>query len=159
MPIHRSKRKKMTEYQPREYIIRLCAVLDLVHQIRRLLTLKTQHVAGLTLEQCIVLCGIDQENGETTISQLAAHLSRTSHTITRVVDVMERRGLVRRHRAQTGDRRLVHVSMTLEGEATLRSFREAAFEIIEPILGSFRETELIQRLDEVIETLSGISGH
>ena len=148
----------MTENQSRDYIIRLLTVLDLAHQIRRIMNRRTQQLTGMTLEQSTVLCCIDQENGESTISQLAANLSRSSHTITRVVDVMERRGLVRRNRVQTGDRRLVHVSMTPEGESTLRSFREAAVVIIEPILASIGELELEQRLDRVIETLSAISG-
>jgi DNA-binding MarR family transcriptional regulator len=113
----------------------------------------------MTLELSAVLCWIDRENGESTIYQLAANLSRTSNTITRIVDVLERRGLVERHRAQTGDRRLVYVTMTLEGESTLGSFREATFVIIEPILASIGEYELRRSLDQVIDTLSVISGH
>ena len=149
----------MTVNQSREHIIRLLTLLDQAHQIRRLLTRRTQHAAGITLEQAIVLCTIDQEIGESTISQLAAHLSRTSHTITRVVDIMERKGLVRRHRPQAGDRRVVYVSMTPVGESTLRSFRQASFEIIEPILAGIGEPELERCIDLLIENLSIISGH
>ena len=54
---------------------------------------------------------------------------------------------------------MVYVTMTPEGESTLRSFREATFVIIEPILASIGEYELRRSLDQVIDTLSVISGH
>ena len=148
----------MTANQSRDHLIRLLDILDLAHQIHRLLTRRTQHLTSLTLEQSILLSCIEQQHGESTITQLAADLSRTSHTISKVVDIMERRGLVRRRRLRTGDRRLVHVSMTVEGESTLRSFRDAAMVIIEPILGGIGEQELEGQLDRVIEILSTISG-
>mgnify|MGYP001030485046 FL=1 len=149
----------MNDNRHRQYVIRLLTVFDQAHQIHCLMSRRTQHITGMTLELSAVLCWIDRENGESTIYQLAANLSRTSNTITRVVDVLERRGLVERHRAQTGDRRLVYVTMTLEGESTLGSFREATFVIIEPILASIGEYELRRSLDQVIDTLSVISGH
>ncbi len=137
----------------------MLTVLVPAHQIHRLMTRRTNHVTGMTLEQSAVLCWIDRENGESTIYQLAANLSRTSNTITRIVDVLERRGLVNRNRSQTGDRRLIYVTMTQEGESTLQSFREAAFVIIEPVLASIGEYELSRSLDQSNDTLSVISGH
>ena len=148
----------MSENQPRDHLIRLLEILDLAHQVHRLMTRRTQHLIGLTLEQAILLGCIEQQQGESSIFQLAASLSRTSHTISKVVDVLERKGLVRRRRTQMGDRRVVYVSMTLEGESTLRSFHDAVAAIIEPMLGGITEHELEFRLDRVIENLTVISG-
>jgi MarR family transcriptional regulator, organic hydroperoxide resistance regulator len=57
--------------------------------------------------------------GEMESRHLAAEANVTKGTLTGVLDTLERRGLVARRR-RTSDRRLVMVSLTDEGRATIR---------------------------------------
>ena len=73
--------------------------------------------------------------------------------VTRLVDRLARRGLVRRQR-RTDDRRCVQVSITAEGLAQLRSLDRAAGEMPQRLLGHLgkdRLRELNALLDVLVE--------
>ena len=71
---------------------------------------------GVTMSQCLVLETLHQE-GRLMARDLAERLGLDSTTVTRVVDVLVRDGLVRRARDEKSDRRCIFVSLTARGRA------------------------------------------
>jgi DNA-binding MarR family transcriptional regulator len=71
---------------------------------------------GVTMSQCMTLELLHQ--GEHLMGRdLAQRLGLDTTTVTRVVDVLVRDGLVRRVRDEKGDRRRIFVSLTARGRA------------------------------------------
>ena len=92
--------------------------------------------SGLTAPQLLVLQAI-QEMGAVAISRLSTHVSLSQATVTSILDRLEGRGLVSRHRS-TMDKRVVHATLTPQGEAMiqqapkpLQDVFSAAFEKLE----------------------------
>ena len=92
--------------------------------------------SGLTAPQLLVLQAI-QEMGAVAISRLSTHVSLSQATVTSILDRLESRGLVARHRS-TMDKRVVHATLTPQGEAMilqapkpLQDVFSAAFEKLE----------------------------
>ena len=73
--------------------------------------------SGLTAPQLLVLQAI-QEMGAVAISRLSTHVSLSQATVTSILDRLESRGLVARHRS-TMDKRVVHATLTPQGEAMI----------------------------------------
>lgn len=69
---------------------------------------------GLTAPQLLILQAI-QSLGAVSISKLSGDVSLSQATVTNIIDRLESRGLVTRHRS-TQDRRVVHASLTKDGE-------------------------------------------
>src|SRR5512140_1643598 len=69
---------------------------------------------GVTMSQCMTLEVLHAE-GEMTASGLAVRLGLDTTTVTRLVDVLARDGLVRRARDEEGDRRRTFVSLSARG--------------------------------------------
>jgi DNA-binding MarR family transcriptional regulator len=92
-----------------------------------LLAVRQGHTRGqrapgeLTLSQYYLLRPLEQD-GSRPLSQLAAADGVTAATATRVIDGLERAGLVQRERSVT-DRRAVFVSLTPEGRRRMRRKR------------------------------------
>lgn len=70
---------------------------------------------GLTAPQLLILRAI-RGLGAVSISRLSQEVSLSQATVTNIIDRLELRGLVARHRS-TQDRRVVHATLTQEGEA------------------------------------------
>ena len=92
--------------------------------------------SGLTAPQLLVLQAI-QEMDSVAISRLSTHVSLSQATVTNILDRLESRGLVSRHRS-TRDKRVVHATLTPQGEAKiqqapkpLQDVFSAAFEKLE----------------------------
>lgn len=74
---------------------------------------------GLTLSQYALLQGLsDRETAR--VQELAREAGITASTATRILDALERRGIVRRNRSDQ-DRRAVDVTLTEAGRVLLRS--------------------------------------
>ena len=131
-----------------------CDLLNIAHLIRQVLGNRTRDVAGLTSEQAVVLCRIDLHGGEANISTLAASLNRMPHTVTSMVNGLEKRGLVARKREPNRDRRRVLVKLTEGGRAKVTLFRDAGASIMEPFNLSNRDKKAAARIREAIETLA-----
>ena len=74
--------------------------------------------SGLTAPQLLVLQAI-QEMGAVAISRLSTHVSLSQATVTSILDRLEGRALVSRHRS-TMDKRVVHATLTTQGEAMIQ---------------------------------------
>ena len=70
---------------------------------------------GLTAPQLLILQAI-QAVGAVSISTLAKEVSLSQATVTTIIDRLESRGLVARHRSSQ-DKRIVHATLTPEGVA------------------------------------------
>lgn len=68
---------------------------------------------GLTAPQLLILQAI-RGLGDVSISRLSQQVSLAQATVTSIIDRLETRGLVARHRS-TEDRRVVHATLTEEG--------------------------------------------
>ena len=79
-------------------VAQLLTLLNFAHLLRQMLSSRALELTGLTLHQVLILCEIDMSGGRAAISDLAAALSRASHTITAMVNTLETRGLVAHQR-------------------------------------------------------------
>ena len=70
---------------------------------------------GLTAPQLLVLQSIENL-GAVSISKLSTEVSLSQATVTTIIDRLEKRGLVARHRSNL-DRRVVHTTLTDEGSS------------------------------------------
>ena len=129
---------------------------------RRVQNLTTPHAEvifadeDLTFTQWISLMGL-REGLATTSAELARHLNHDTGAVTRVVDQLEKRGLVERERSKS-DRRVVHLKLTPQGRAVARMHIPPIVDFWNEVMGDFSAKEttqllgllsrLIQRLEE-----------
>ena len=78
--------------------------------------------SGLTAPQLLVMQAIEKEGGPST-STLADRIVVSQATMTRIIDRLERAGLVRRDKSTT-DKRVVNISLTAAGQVKLESAPE-----------------------------------
>lgn len=89
-----------------------------------------------------------------TPSELAKRMEVSMPTISKTIDVLERRGLVERAADET-DRRRVLLTMTREGRATLRRVLDRGIEQLSEVLSSASPEEL-DRIEQGMESLSEV---
>lgn len=97
-------------------------VLISIRQIIRATDLYSKQLSkkvGLTAPQLLILQSI-QELGAISISKLSAEVSLSQATVTTIIDRLEARALVSRHRS-TKDKRVVHATLTAQGEEMLKA--------------------------------------
>lgn len=88
----------------------------LVDQVRILINRDLQAAAGLTLAENLVLCQVAMApGGRLRMVDIAATLAIAKSAITKTVDRLEDRGLLRRERGPA-DRRTVYAALTPAGE-------------------------------------------
>ena len=95
-------------------------ILITLRRIMRATDLQSQKLSrqsGLTVPQLLVMQAIEKEGSPST-SALARHIVVSQATVTRIIDRLERGGLVRREKSSK-DKRVVNVSLTEEGRAKL----------------------------------------
>jgi DNA-binding MarR family transcriptional regulator len=112
----------------------------------------------LTLSQYSLLESLG-DGGPARVSELAAQAGVTPSTATRILDGLERRGIVSRDRLAT-DRRAVAVSLTAEGRTLLAGFdgwmqgRRRAFYAGLPGVERELAPDLLHRLAALIDELA-----
>ncbi len=89
---------------------------------------------GVTMSQCMTLELLHQR-GRCSVRELAEGLALDTSTVTRVVDVLVRDGLVRRARDEKQDRRRVFVSLSERGRRLAKKLEASADEYCARILG------------------------
>lgn len=97
---------------------------------------KLMKESGLTAPQLLVMQAIEKEGNPST-SALARHIAVSQATMTRIIDRLERAGLVRREKSSK-DKRVVNIGLTDAGQAKLESAPEA---LQEEFLRRFRKLE------------------
>lgn len=108
---------------------------------------------GLTGIQWSALIAI--HFGQTTCAALARDLAHDKGAMTRMIDVLEAKGLVQRDR-DDADRRLVNLSLTDEGEAVAMRSRDKVIALWNTVLADWSTEEtaaLIAQLQKLRRTL------
>jgi len=106
----------------------------------------------LTLEQIL-------DDGRLTVRELAARLGLDTSTVTRVVDVLVRDGLLTRERDERHDRRRVFIDLTASGRALARKLVECADAYCARILAKVpveRRDHVVAALQLIIEAIDDV---
>jgi DNA-binding MarR family transcriptional regulator len=110
---------------------------------------------GVSMSQCVTLETLHQR-GPCGVRELAQALGIEQSTVSRVVDVLVRDGLVRRARDEAGDRRRVFVSLTARGRNLARRLERCADAYTERILARIpvdRRPEVLGALELLVAAL------
>ena len=94
---------------------------------------------GLTSAQWGPLLRL-QNNGASTVAELARWLNVDAGAMTRLLDRLEKKGLCKRVRS-TQDRRVVQVELTPDGEAAITEVPAMLAEVMNAHLAGFSKTE------------------
>ena len=137
-------------------MLQILELLDLAHRLRNILSNRTQELIGLSLEQAALLSRLAASGGQNTVTALAIESRRTSHTITAMVDILEREDLVVRQRNNAADRRQVWVVLTALGTAKVQAVRQTGAELIEPLLAGSLDDPIEERLEEALRPLRAL---
>jgi DNA-binding MarR family transcriptional regulator len=113
--------------------------------------------AELTFSQWVALMGL-RDGIVSTAADIARHLDHDTGATTRMIDQMEKRGLVTRNRS-TADRRVVNLALTPQGRAVARSLVPRIVDFWNETLDSFTPAEvemltgLMRRLGDRLELM------
>ena len=119
--------------------------------IRRLNNLMLPRVEALfvgedlTLSQWIVLVSL-RDGFVSTCAEIARHLNHDTGATTRLVDQLERRGLVNRNRSAS-DRRVIHIELTPQGDAIASAFTPRIVEFWNTVLSDFAQEDAARLVD------------
>jgi len=100
-------------------------ILTALRRIMRATDLYSQKLAreaGLTAPQLLLMQGIEKEGNPST-KTLARHIVVSQATVTRIIDRLERDGLVTRSKGDT-DKRVVNIALTPLGRQKLKAAPE-----------------------------------
>ncbi|WP_298012699.1 MarR family transcriptional regulator [uncultured Aquabacterium sp.] len=114
----------------------------LMRRIMQLLVTEVDHRLqdiGLTNAQWAPLFTI-HKIGTTTLAELSRELQTDPGALTRTLDRLEAKGLVRRERS-TSDRRVVHLALTPDGEAAMAPVPGVLCEVMNAYLAGFTHEE------------------
>ncbi|HEY8948389.1 MAG TPA: MarR family transcriptional regulator [Rhizomicrobium sp.] len=118
---------------------------------RRVQNLTTPHAEAifadqdLSFTQWISLMGLREGVAETS-ADLARHLNHDAGAVTRMVDELEKRGLLRRERSKE-DRRVVKLILTPQGKAVARMHVPPIVDFWNRVTNEFSAAEIKQLLD------------
>jgi DNA-binding MarR family transcriptional regulator len=110
---------------------------------------------GVTMSQCVTLELLQQE-GAKTVRDLADGLGLDTSTVTRVVDVLVRDGLLRRARDEKRDRRRVFVSLTERGRKLAKQLEACSDAYCERILARIprdRREDVLHALRVLVDAI------
>lgn len=136
---------------------------SLGYQMRRIVITMLAHVDrrleshGLTHAQWTPLFLIHQGRANT-LAELSRDLQQDAGALTRTLDRLEAKGLCQRQRSKE-DRRVVHVSLTPEGQAAVAPVPAVLCEVTNTLLNGFSQDEwvtlmgFLRRIQANAETL------
>jgi len=118
----------------------------LVDQVRVLLNRDLQAAAGLTLAENLVLCQVAMAPGaRLRMADIAATLTIAKSAVTKTVDHLEERGLLRRER-DLADRRTVYAALTPAGEKAFGVAQPAYLDSVERHFAGYLGDAAIRQL-------------
>lgn len=116
----------------------------------------TRPEIDLTLPQMVTLLAI-HDRGSCRMGTLAEATQQSGGTLTGIVDRLIEDGLVERVRS-ANDRRVIHVTLTADGQTRVRQVLDARREDIQRILASFDAHEIDQFERLLSMFLQGVRG-
>jgi DNA-binding MarR family transcriptional regulator len=98
---------------------------------------------GLSAAQFIIIASLAKAEGPMSASDLCKGISYDAGAMTRMLDRLESKGLIRRTRSAE-DRRLMHLELTDEGRAAWPRMREISMSVANRYLRGFTKAEARQ---------------
>jgi DNA-binding MarR family transcriptional regulator len=141
----RPTRKKVREFR---------AIFRRFERIHRTLMEDRDCCSGLTITQCHPLLEIE-EMGQSNLKDLASKMNLDKSTLSRTIDGLVRRGLVKRE-ADSDDRRYVFLTLTAEGQKICDDINERNDRFYEGILRKISKSTSsggIEYFDELVRIL------
>jgi DNA-binding MarR family transcriptional regulator len=136
----------------REEVRKFRAIFRRFERVHRTLMEDRDCCSGLTTAQCHPLLEID-EVGQTNLRDLASKLNLDPSTLSRTIDGLVQRGLVKRE-ADSRDRRYVFLSLTEEGRKICNDINERNDRFYDGILHRMPdEKQGVQLFDDLVRTL------
>ena len=130
----------------------LMRLLDVFHELHQSLDRQARKIAGMPFAQLSLLERLSDRRTSATITDLAGLSGRANHSVTTLVDALERKKLVTRSKAKV-DRRQVMVSLTPAGADLLAKTRG---EIWAPLVASLAHFERPGNRDLLVLTAEAI---
>jgi DNA-binding MarR family transcriptional regulator len=118
------------------YLVKRCGVLMTQIAERRFEAL------SVSFTQWVALMRLSVEPSHMSATQLSKELGHDMGALTRVVDELERRGLVRRERSRR-DRRAVEIAITAAGRRQATSAKRVMVELLNELVEPFSEAEIV----------------
>ena len=117
-------------------------VLDVVPSVMRFIRteMRSHRALDLSVPQFRSLVFIERTAG-TSLNGVAVHLGLTPPSVSKLIDGLSNRGMVKRREAP-GDRRRLTIEITAEGGQALARARSAAQKSLSRLLGSLNAEEL-----------------
>jgi DNA-binding MarR family transcriptional regulator len=107
---------------------------------------------GLSFQQWVAL-KVVRDGAVTNAGELARELGITTGATTRMIDLLEARGLLARNRA-ADDRRVVQVEITPEGGAAVLTLQEHVVDSWNEVLADFRQEDVTMLVDLLARVLA-----
>jgi DNA-binding MarR family transcriptional regulator len=95
---------------------------------------------GLSAAQFIIIANLAKSEGPMSASDLCKGISYDAGAMTRMLDRLESKGLIRRTRS-AADRRLLHLELTEEGRSAWPRMREISMTVANRFLRGFSKAE------------------
>jgi DNA-binding MarR family transcriptional regulator len=127
-------------------------------QLRRLTNLMVPRAEArfsdkeLTFSHWVTLVCL-RDGVATTCADISRHMNYDSGATTRLVDQLEKRGLVTRNRSKT-DRRVVNLALTAEGKAVTRALTPTSMNFWNEMLDEFSNAEAAMLIDMLTRLLN-----
>ena len=137
------------------YLAKRCGVVMTQVAERRFETL------SISFTQWLVLVWLGARRAHVSATQLSSDLGHDMGALTRVVDELERRGLVRRERSRR-DRRAVEIAITPAGRRRAVQAKQLIVQLLNKAVEPFTDAEidtligLLQRLLKHLQSVAGI---
>ena len=116
----------------RDELERIALHLETAHQLKNLLDAEAERVTGLVLGQLVVVSEIGA--GTDTVTAMGRMLGRAVHTMTAVVQRLEKHELITRT-VSSDNRSIVHLALTDKGREVLLRWEAGRAEIVGNVLG------------------------
>lgn len=134
--------------------------LGLLYQRFNALQRGEKRCFGVTMSQCMTLEILHRE-GPWTVRDLAERLGLNTSTVTRVVDVLVRDGLLRRARDEKGDRRRVYISLSARGRQLAEKLEACSEDYTERILARIpadRREDILHAMGVLVGAIDELQG-
>ena len=122
------------------FLVKRCGVLMTQIAERRFESTSVSFIQWMALMR---LCG---QAGHMSATQLSRELGYDMGALTRLVDELERRGLVRRERSRR-DRRAVEIAVTAAGRRQAEGAKRVIVELLNELVESYSDAEIATLID------------
>jgi DNA-binding MarR family transcriptional regulator len=101
---------------------------------------------SISFTQWLALIWLSTQDSQISATQLSAEMGHDMGALTRIVDELERRGLVRRERSRR-DRRAVEIAVTAAGRRQAQSAKRRVVELLNQLVEPFSDAEIASLID------------